>query len=413
MKGAGRRGSRPRLGETKTLATGGGLGKVAGDLSVLPLFVSMKRLISLSRTLLGLFGLLAAAAAVIAAEPKAASPGDHPPKTLKQVSPVYPYFRKRAGLIGVVRIRFVIDKEGRVIDPVVAESNNPWFERPAIDAILQWKFEPAVKNGQPVNTRSGQEFVFSLDGGGQAPELWRVVKGKDHGKLPLEFRWETPAMPKMTLFPVYPFEQLQAGVEGKAVINYIVGPKGEVVRANVREATTPEFGLAAMAMIDAWRFNPAKSKEGQPVYANLNTEYAFRTNGQGDVPVSDEAKWILSDLKKKPEVIATAADLDQPPKPISRRPPVYPTALRAAGQSGSAMIEFYIDRNGDAQLPRVVSATAPEFGYAAVLAVATWRFEVPLKKKKPVVTRVQVPVDFKFNEPKNTEKIPELPATQP
>jgi len=387
--------------------------RLAGNLIGFTPLVFMKTCFSSFRVLLGLFGLLATVAAVVAVEPKTASPGDHGPKAIKLVPPKYPLSMGRAGLIGTVKICFVIDKEGKVTNPFVVESNNPWFERSAIDAILQWKFEPGIKNGQPVNTRSEQVIDFRRARDGQARELWRVVKSKNHDKLPPELRWDKPATPKMTLFPVYPFEQLQAGVEGKAVINYIIGPKGEVVRANVLEATTPEFGEAVLAMLDAWRFNPAKSKEGTPVYAYLKIEYTFQTNGRGDVPVSQEAQWILRDLKKKPEAIATAEDLDQPPKPISRRSPVYPTALRAAGHSGSAMIEFYIDENGDAQLPRVVSATAPEFGYAAVLAVATWRFDVPLKKKKPVVIRVQIPVDFKFHESANAEKIPELPATQP
>jgi hypothetical protein len=34
-------------------------------------------------------------------------------------------------------------------------------------------------------------------------------------------------------------------------------------------------------------------------------------------------------------------------------------------------------------LPRIVSASAPEFGYAAAQAVATWRFTRPERKGKP------------------------------
>lgn len=319
---------------------------------------------------------------------------DQPPQPIKLEPPVYPPGMARAGLIGAVKVEFIIDQEGRVRNPYVVESNNPWFERPAVEAVMEWKFQPGKKDGHPVDTRVEQLIVFNMDTGGQTPELWQVSKGKEHDKLPPEFQWDTPPTPKSTLFPVYPFEQLETGVEGEARISYIVGPDGHVIESKLREATTPEFGRAAIAMIDAWRFDPAKKKDGTPAFANLGIEYRFRTNGRGEVPVSDEARWILSDLKKNPGKIAGLKELDQPLKPRSRRPPVYPTALAEAGQPGEAMIEFFVDRNGDAQLPRIISSTATEFGYAAVQAVATWRFEVPKKDGKPVVVRARIPVNF-------------------
>lgn len=317
-----------------------------------------------------------------------------PPKPIRQGPPVYPYTMSRAGLIGAVSVDFIIDMEGNVPNAYVVESNNPWFERPAIDAILGWKFHPAEMNGRRVNTRARQLIKFELDPAGRVPELWRVTKGKDHNQLPLEFQWDTPPTPASTMFPVYPFEQLKADTAGKARISYVVGPTGRVVGAKLREASTPEFGLAVLAMIDAWRFTPAKKKDGTPAWANLGGEYDFRPSGRGDVPVSDEAKEILRDLEKKPDRIATLKDLDRPLQPLSRRPPVYPTALEEAGQPGEAMIEFFVDKNGDAQLPRIVSSSAPEFGYAAVQAVATWRFEPPRKGGKSVVVRALIPINF-------------------
>ncbi|MBI2497303.1 MAG: TonB family protein [Opitutae bacterium] len=316
------------------------------------------------------------------------------PRPTQQRPPVYPYAMSRAGLIGAVTIAFIIDKEGRVRNPYVVESNNPWFERPAIDAIIGWRFTPGEIDGRTVNVRAMQRIEFDLEPVGQVPELWQVTKSKDHAKLPPELRWETPPVPKSTMFPVYPFEQLKAGVEGRAKISYVVGPQGRVIMAKLLEAATPEFGQAVLAMIDAWRFQPAQKKDGTPAYARLGGEYDFKANGRGEVPVSDEAREILRLLEKKPEKIAAVKDLDQPPKPLSRRPPVYPSALLETGGPGEAVIGFFVDKNGDTQLPRIISSTAPEFGYAAVQAVATWRFEVPKKGGKPVVVRAQIPIEF-------------------
>jgi len=210
-----------------------------------------------------------------------------------------------------------------------------------------------------------------------------------------------------TLFPVYPFEQLKGGVGGKVRISYVVGPRGQVVTAKILEAGSPELGSAVLAMIDAWRFSPPKKKDGTPCHAMLGSEYDFRSNGRGDVPVSDEALRILRDLEKDPAVFARAADLDQPLKPLSRRPPVYPTALGRNGHTGQAVVEFYVDRNGDAQLPRVVSGTTPEFGHAAAQAVATWRFEPPRRNGKPVAVLVRIPLEFNLDRRSGPAAAPE------
>lgn len=317
-----------------------------------------------------------------------------PPRGLKQAAPVYPEGASRAGLVGAVTVEFIIDQQGNVINPLVVESNNPWFDRPAIDAILGWKFSPGMMNGRPVNVRAQQLIEFDLTNRGRVPDYWHVAKGKDHDKLPAEIRWETPPVPKRTLFPVYPFEQLQAGQAGRARINYLVGPAGRVVMARVLEATTPEFGQAVLAMIDAWEFEPARKRDGTACMAMLGIQYEFKPNTRSEVPVTKEAREILHLLEKKSNKIATTKELDRPPHPLSTRPPVYPSQLREKGEAGEAVIEFYLDHNGDAQLPRIISSTQPEFGYAAVQAVATWRFSAPKRSGRETIVRVRVPVEF-------------------
>lgn len=54
-------------------------------------------------------------------------------------------------------------------------------------------------------------------------------------------------------------------------------------------------------------------------------------------------------------------------------------------------------------LPRMVSASAPAFGYAAVQTVATWRFEPPTSGGKPVMARARVPFTFKASAPRESE----------
>src|SRR3989338_1946584 len=75
---------------------------------------------------------------------------DQKPRIIFQPAPVYPPSLRSNNLEGVVSILFIVDPGGRVTNPRVEKSSHPPFEKPAIDAVKQWKFEPAIKGGQRV-----------------------------------------------------------------------------------------------------------------------------------------------------------------------------------------------------------------------------------------------------------------------
>lgn len=339
------------------------------------------------------------ATASLAAEPADDFPKpDVPPKPIKQVTPEYPIGLRYAGVVGKVTLEFIVDTRGNVAEVHVVRSNNPYFERPAIDAVMKWKFQPAQKGGKPVNTRVHIDLPFTLSGM-TGHNLWHIEPPRDWSKVPAEFRWDVPPEPVSTLVAAYPFEALLAGKSGRVTASYIIDRDGRVAGVKIREATDPTFGAAVAAMIDGWRFKPARKSDGSATYAIVNLTRDFQPNGRGDVPVPGSARALLGQIEDKRLVCAKAEELDTPLKPVSSRPPIYPSALRAAGQDGEAVIEFYVDKEGDAQLPRIVSATAPEFGYAAAQAVATWRFVAPKRGGKAVVVRAQQLVKFHLKEP--------------
>jgi protein TonB len=76
---------------------------------------------------------------------------DQKPRPIYQAAPVYPA-GKRASEV-VVSVVFVVDTTGKVTNPRVEKSTHPAFEKPALDAIKQWKFEPAIKAGQRVSCK--------------------------------------------------------------------------------------------------------------------------------------------------------------------------------------------------------------------------------------------------------------------
>jgi protein TonB len=87
---------------------------------------------------------------------------DQKPRPLVQAPPSYPVELRRRKVEGSVYVLFVVDEEGRVLDPKVEKSSNPEFDPPALAAVRQWKFEPAVKGGQKVRCKMRVPLRFSV-----------------------------------------------------------------------------------------------------------------------------------------------------------------------------------------------------------------------------------------------------------
>jgi len=78
-----------------------------------------------------------------------------PPKLIKEVMPVYPLAARQAHMTGVVILAVRINVEGKV-KAVKILISIPKLDQAAIDAVRQWKYEPLLINGKPV------EAVFTV-----------------------------------------------------------------------------------------------------------------------------------------------------------------------------------------------------------------------------------------------------------
>ncbi len=74
--------------------------------------------------------------------------------------------------------------------------------------------------------------------------------------------------------PRYPTDMRRAGIQGKAVIRFVVDSEGKVHDARVVEATHPDFGKAAATAVSGWKFKPG-IKDGRPVNTRMQTPIMF------------------------------------------------------------------------------------------------------------------------------------------
>ncbi len=89
---------------------------------------------------------------------------DVPPLPTFRAAANYPYALMRGRETGEVIVGFVLDTKGRPTQIKVIQTTNRsfWFSEAAINAMAQWKFQPALKNGKPVACIMTQPFSFTL-----------------------------------------------------------------------------------------------------------------------------------------------------------------------------------------------------------------------------------------------------------
>lgn len=89
---------------------------------------------------------------------------DNMPKSLKSVRPVYPEYARNMRIEGFVQVRFVLDDKGKIVNPKVVKAEPvDVFENAALNAVNQWKFQPAKKDGKNVNVAMVVKLNFKLD----------------------------------------------------------------------------------------------------------------------------------------------------------------------------------------------------------------------------------------------------------
>jgi len=87
----------------------------------------------------------------------------HDAKRLNSVDPIYPSLAKRKGIEIEVKVHFTIDEYGQVKDIKFAQQNRVNYFKSAIrTAIRKWRFLPAQKNEQAIESQMSKIFSFSL-----------------------------------------------------------------------------------------------------------------------------------------------------------------------------------------------------------------------------------------------------------
>ena len=91
---------------------------------------------------------------------------NRPAQLVGGAGPIYPAMAKEQGIEGSVTVVYDISQEGQVINLVVIESTPAGvFDDAAVAAVLSWRFNPRMEEGQPVAVAGKRSTVtFKLSG---------------------------------------------------------------------------------------------------------------------------------------------------------------------------------------------------------------------------------------------------------
>jgi protein TonB len=84
-------------------------------------------------------------------------------KVIARPNPVYPPLARQARIQGKVTLHAIIDKDGRVGQLEVV-SGHPLLVKAALDAVQNWRYQPTVLNGEPVEVDTTIDVNFVLGG---------------------------------------------------------------------------------------------------------------------------------------------------------------------------------------------------------------------------------------------------------
>jgi len=84
-------------------------------------------------------------------------------KLISQPMPVYPQLARQARIQGTVVLHAIISKDGR-IEELSVISGHPLLVQAAKDAVQQWRYQPTLLNGEPVEVDTTISVTFTMGG---------------------------------------------------------------------------------------------------------------------------------------------------------------------------------------------------------------------------------------------------------
>ncbi len=199
--------------------------------------------------------------AEVTLEPIETPPATYPPQALAQK------------IQGKVAAKFLLSASGDV-EYVDVPKDQPLLDVAAQDAIVKWKFKPALKDGKAVAVISSANFDFVLGADGQPKEAAQTIGPASIFPTRVQLSKDAAKSTLVHRVPVsYPQSAMAMKLQGTVVLEAHIDKDGNV--ADVKPVSGPNLlTKAAMDAVKQWRYKPYFLM-GQPVEVETQVELDF------------------------------------------------------------------------------------------------------------------------------------------
>jgi len=347
---------------------------------------------------------------------------------MKKVAPVYPPLARQARIQGTVILKVVIDKSGNVFE-VDLVSGHPMLSPAAMDAVRQWKYQPYLVNGEPVDVETNVQVIFRLDDqpapsniGPPGAMDGRTFVGPQGGGLAGGFAAGRVVVPEAVMrdlrtanvTPTYAPSALASRVQGSVILSLQISRSGEVTNV-IRVASHPMLVQAAIEAAKQWKYEPYRVN-GEPVDVVTTAQIDFILSSDQD----SEGSVRDAPLNLSPSGSESIAGSSAPAPPsgttapalpkrvrtspgvsqallISKVNPVYPPDAREQHIQGVVRLKVNIDTEGNVSTLELISGH-PLLAPAAIDAVKQWKYRPYLLNGEPIEVETEVQVNFVLTE---------------
>jgi TonB family protein len=232
---------------------------------------------------------------------------------VKKVQPEYPQEAREQRIQGEVVLRIIVSREGEV-SKVTLISGHPLLAPAAKDAVKQWKYQPYLLNGYPVEVETEAVVVFRLEpldrasdaappdqpraaATGVAGDAPGGIPGGQTGGVIGGIISSTPAtMPKIAtpqrvrvsqgvsaglllkrVNPEYPPDARRARIQGTVVLHVLISKAGDIATVELVSGH-PMLAPAAIDAVKQWKYKPYLLN-GSPVEVDTEILVNFTLSG--------------------------------------------------------------------------------------------------------------------------------------
>ncbi len=210
-------------------------------------------------------------------------------RLVHKVVPVYPPPAIQAGIQGTVLLLVTVATDGTV-KRLQSIGGPELLKQAATDAVHQWRWDPILRNGMPVEATTTVNVVFELSS--SVPKVSARVGDTLIGARLIH-----------KTDPVYPALAAEARLEGRVVLHLFIGGDGMVKEASVVSGQ-PLLQQAAIDAVHQWRWDPAL-RNGHPTEDDTTVAVVFALP-----PRPNEIPGTEQELALKRAEAAALAEID-------------------------------------------------------------------------------------------------------